>query len=215
MWTQIMVLPAIFLLSLACANYSISGWVDTASSTWFTANGQRFWDWCFFYVFGGYMVEDLIVFRLGPMLLLHHIGCLAGLMFAFVVCPAGWPYFSAGAVAFEFGSALLNLYCLYPHSRYVLWAYASSMTCSNAAAGLCCAAMVLSQPSAAIGAKAFSATLTGTFILLRQKTCNDYVRKHRRAARARRKEGGGGHQRRRRWLSLPWRRAPSAACKST
>ena len=53
MWTQIMVLPAIFLLSLACANYSISGWVDTASSTWFTANGQRFWDWCFFYVFGG------------------------------------------------------------------------------------------------------------------------------------------------------------------
>jgi len=121
----------------------------------------------------------------------------------------------------------------------VLWAYASSMTCSNAAAGLCCAAMVLSQPSAAIGAKAFSATLTGTFILLcvhtaaatglpssalsppsssvgrRQKTCNDYVRKHRRAARARRKEGGGGHQRRRRWLSLPWRRAPSAACKLT
>ena len=102
MWTQIMVLPAIFLLSLACANYSISGWVDTASSTWFTANGQRFWDWCFFYVFGGathesphrcrpgrapapspalpasgYMVEDLIVFRLGPMLLLHHIGASA------------------------------------------------------------------------------------------------------------------------------------------
>jgi hypothetical protein len=53
MWTQLIVLPSLFALSLACANFSLNGWVDAAGAAWFTVNGQRFWDWCFCYVFAG------------------------------------------------------------------------------------------------------------------------------------------------------------------
>lgn len=53
MWTQLLVLPTLFALSLACANFSLNGWVDAAGAAWFTVNGQRFWDWCFCYVFAG------------------------------------------------------------------------------------------------------------------------------------------------------------------
>jgi len=120
MWTQLLVLPTLFALSLACANYSLDGWVDTAGAAWFTVNGQRFWDWCFCYVFAGhfaqahwqplrvfmhpgkrapapllrahpassflvagYMLEDMVLLRIGPMMMIHHIGCLMGKFFFF------------------------------------------------------------------------------------------------------------------------------------
>lgn len=84
MWTQLLVLPSLFALSLAWANFSVDGWADTAGAAWFTENGKRFWDWCFCYVFAGYMIEDLVLLRIGPLMMLHHVGCLVGLLFAFV-----------------------------------------------------------------------------------------------------------------------------------
>ena len=165
--TQLLVFPTLFVLSLASFGFSFSTWSRTAGSAFFTETGVRFYDWAFMYVFAAYMLQDVIVCReLSFMMKLHHVGCLLGLFFAFAGCPSGFPYFVAGAVALEAGSAALNVYCLYPHRRDAQWLFVIGMSSSNAAAVLCCAAwLCLSFP---LAAKVFAGGLTGTFVYIRQ-----------------------------------------------
>lgn len=54
-----------------------------------------------------------------------------GHILAFAVLPYGFPYYFGGAVALEFGSALYNLYCLYPSARGMAWSFLAAMTISN------------------------------------------------------------------------------------
>ena len=62
----------------------------------------------------------------------------AGHMVAFVLLPSGFPFYFGGAVALEFGSALFNLYCLYPSAKGMAWLFAASMTLSNVVAACFC-----------------------------------------------------------------------------
>jgi hypothetical protein len=88
MWTQLLVLPTLFALSLACANFSLTGWVDAAGAAWFTVNGQRFWDWCFCYVFAGgcrrfpsgrILISRAVCFRVASSLAPHPPPCPSSL----------------------------------------------------------------------------------------------------------------------------------------
>ena len=78
--TQLLVLPALFGLSLASSGYSLSAWSETAGSAYFTEDGLRFYDWAFCYVFAAYMLSDVVLLKstLSFLLKLHHVGCLIG-----------------------------------------------------------------------------------------------------------------------------------------
>lgn len=174
--TQLLVFPLLFVLSWARAGYSIESWERLAGERLFTYDGARYYDWAFVYIFAGFMVEDLILLQLGRTMTLHHIGCLLGLAVAFVGMPASFPYFFAGVVSFELGSALFNLHTLYPRSRAAMWTYVVGMTLSNL-----CTFLIMCRSLYAEGGvvgKAFGAVLTAIFALVRQQSAVESFNTH-------------------------------------
>eukprot|EP00324_Dicrateria_rotunda_P003867 CAMPEP_0206172068 /NCGR_PEP_ID=MMETSP1474-20131121/44527_1 /ASSEMBLY_ACC=CAM_ASM_001110 /TAXON_ID=97495 /ORGANISM="Imantonia sp., Strain RCC918" /LENGTH=103 /DNA_ID=CAMNT_0053579991 /DNA_START=81 /DNA_END=388 /DNA_ORIENTATION=- len=93
----------------------MQAWSDACALALFPSDGTRFYDWAFGYIFTAYMIEDVIVAtKLDALMIWHHVGCLLGYYIAFSAIPSGYPYFFAGCIAFEVGSAAFNVYCLYP-----------------------------------------------------------------------------------------------------
>jgi len=138
LWTQLVVMPLLFYLSWAQRDFSMVVWSQEAGRALFTTDGTRWYDWAFGYVFGAYLMEDLLLDTVDTLMIWHHIGCCVGHILAFAVLPYGFPYYFGGAVALEFGSALYNLYCLYPSSKGMAWTFLASMTLSNAVAACFC-----------------------------------------------------------------------------
>ena len=145
----------------------------------FTPDGQRYFDWAFVYIFAGYMIEDLVLHRCAPIMLAHHVACLLGLAFAFVGVPAGFPWFLAGAVSLELGSAALNLHCLSPTDRRALFVYTVAMTLSNAVAALSLARWV--GLTAHWGSATVGVTISAAFLYFRQKDVFEAVGSQLRA----------------------------------
>ena len=89
MWTQCLVLPSLFLLSLMQWGFCMEAWHQAAGEHLFTPDGQRYYDWAFVYIFAGYMLEDFVLHRCSAIMIAHHAGCLVGLAFGFAGLPAG------------------------------------------------------------------------------------------------------------------------------
>lgn len=254
LWTQLVVLPSLFLLSLSTFAFSMQAWSDACALALFPSDGTRFYDWAFGYIFTAYMIEgaprarpvgratrawadeasrrgrlraprhppdplsrtleraqphrsrrprprrhvsrsptpvaalrppcdrsgrawvaDVIVAtKLDALMTWHHVGCLLGYYIAFSAIPSGYPYFFAGCIAFEVGSAAFNVYCLYP-SRPMAAFFSTAMTVSNAVAFYLAAGVWVHHPTH-FGAKAFGLALSTLFVLLRQKECINEIR---------------------------------------
>jgi len=174
LWTQLLVMPGIFCLSYAQHGFSMHRWSEVAETVLFSTDGTRWYDWAFGYVFGAYLLEDLFNESIDALLIWHHVGCMLGHLVAFVLLPSGFPYYFGGAVALEFGSALYNLYCLYPSARGMAWAFLLSMTLSNMVAACFC--IVWLRRDFPLHAKVFSGVVTSIFIIIRQKEAMSEVR---------------------------------------
>uniref|UniRef100_A0A7S3ADF6 TLC domain-containing protein n=1 Tax=Haptolina ericina TaxID=156174 RepID=A0A7S3ADF6_9EUKA len=174
LWTQLLVMPGIFLLSLAQHNFSMQQWSDEAATVLFSTDGTRWYDWAFGYVFGAYLLEDMLNDSLDVLMVWHHVGCCLGHFVAFVLLPAGFPFYFGGAVSLEFGSALYNLYCLYPEAKGMAWAFVLSMSLSNLAAAIFCSVWLWQDFP--IAAKLFAGIVTSIFIVIRQKECMSEIK---------------------------------------
>ena len=176
--TQLVFLPILFLFSLKSQGFSLYQWSEVAATAIATEDGARFFDWAFSYIFALYMLTDIVLFKdLNPLLKLHHVGCLLGLVLGLAGVPSGFPFFAAGVLSLEIGSASMNLFCLYPHRRDCLRTYAVIMTASNLLGAYCflgwaaCAEML---PTRTLGG-----LLSTAFLLIRQKSLMDVLGKER------------------------------------
>lgn len=130
----------------------------------------------FVLVFGISLIQDCVRFptTMGPLLLLHHGACLAGLAVARIAPgPENWvrlfPFFFCACTALEVGSGFCNVYwlrLLRPRQRSLL--YLLSMTISNLVA-VACSSLWASSPLAPGLARAFSLVATCVLVYLRQK----------------------------------------------
>jgi len=181
LWSQCFVFPALFLCSLAQWGFSMQAWQQASGEHLFTPDGQRYYDWAFVYIFAGYMVEDFVLHRCSALMVAHHAGCLLGLAFAFIGVPAGFPWFFAGVVSLELGSAVLNLHCLWPKDRRALYAFMVGMTISNVAAVYF--ALRWTAHAAYWSSIGLDLVLTATFVYFRQEPVIDEALKLLRASR--------------------------------
>ena len=92
----------------------------------------------FAFIFGGLMVFDLVLLKVEPLILLHHVLCLGGLLYASLQAPSLYPYFLAGVMLLELGSGVCNFYWCEPTRPARRHLYGAIMSLSNVGA-LCCA----------------------------------------------------------------------------
>ena len=183
-FTQLLFLPCLFLLSLAGSRFSLAAWSETAGKALATREGERFYDWAFCYVFALYMLTDVLLLKhLSFLLKLHHVGCLLGLAIGLAVVPSGFPFFAAGVLSLELGSAAMNLWCLYPNRTDTFGLYFALMSASNLG-GLAC--YVAWAPCCEyLATRVVGGAMSLIFTAIRQKTAIEALAK-RVATRKRR-----------------------------
>lgn len=129
--TSLVTLPAIFAASLWTAG-SFDLWSQRCAEL-----GLGVFDWGFFLVFTGLMITDFVQGVLCSYLLIaHHLVCILCHLFACFFALAAFPFYFAGVVALELGSAATCVHSVWPKafpaSRMML-----VMTVSNVFATLC------------------------------------------------------------------------------
>jgi len=89
-------------------------------------------DWTFTYVFALYMVMDFLLLRLEPIMVAHHLVCLAGHTITCLILPEGFGTYFLGVVALEVGSGTMNVWYTNHESRWCAALYVFGMSASNA-----------------------------------------------------------------------------------
>eukprot|EP00316_Scyphosphaera_apsteinii_P008981 CAMPEP_0119319970 /NCGR_PEP_ID=MMETSP1333-20130426/51016_1 /TAXON_ID=418940 /ORGANISM="Scyphosphaera apsteinii, Strain RCC1455" /LENGTH=243 /DNA_ID=CAMNT_0007326545 /DNA_START=156 /DNA_END=887 /DNA_ORIENTATION=- len=124
------------------------------------------WDWAFVFFFAAQLVMDAyLVPDMGALMLLHHAVCLLGHIYGTFMCTRAFPFYFAGCIALELGSAACNIWTMYPQTPGLFSAYAIVMTLSNVLAIRCfnrCAYV----PRMNI---CFGITLFGGLVVMRQR----------------------------------------------
>ena len=167
LWTQLFVLPLVYWCALRSHAFDMERWRATAERSLFTETGERHFDWAFCYIFVAYMLVDFRLFELDAVMRAHHVACIVGVLFGFVIFPSGFPYFSSGILALEVGSAALNIFCIFPTHPVARSLYFVLMSASNLVAMCLCWTWMTQEVSAS--GKAASLILTAGFLAMRQK----------------------------------------------
>ena len=162
--TQLVVLPAMFALARA-EHPSMRRWCEQ----WARKPSRCAWTGCFLFIFAAFLLLDFVnphcVVHMRPLMVAHHAVCALGHVYAAFVTPLGLPYYFAGVVAFELGSATCNIVCLWGAASPV---YAVGMSLSNTAALVCSTGW-----AKAIGprprSKAFGLMLSALLAMMRQR----------------------------------------------
>ncbi len=126
--TQVLVFPPAFVLARRRSR-SMKHWC----AEWARTQGGE-WSWLFAYVFPAFLLIDFAITHVRPMLTLHHITCLVGHYVGTFAVREAFPYYFAGVVALELGSAGCNLFCYYPSFEAF---YLIATTASNIITLLC------------------------------------------------------------------------------
>ena len=163
LWSQLVVFPTLFFLSFRSNDSDLRAWSQTAGLS--LASEHRLYDVALASVFAGYMLEDFVMQKLNKQMVMHHCGCLTGIIIAFFLLPTSFPYFALGVIIFEFGSAALNLFCINSENKTVFVVYALGMTLSNIGALTSCLMWISGQP---FHAQIVGLVLTVSFALMRQ-----------------------------------------------
>ena len=140
----------------------------------------------FLLVFACSLMQDCARFprTMGPMLMLHHVACLVGMLVARFAAGPEWrsvfPYFFGGCTALELGSGACNVFWLRwlpPRRAAVL--YHLAMTGSNLVA-VACVGVWVARAQAHVVTRVCSAAAIAVLVFLRQKESNHHCRVSRR-----------------------------------
>lgn len=131
-------------------------------------------EWVFIVAFPTWLLLDFVIVEVRLLMATHHAVCIFSHLFAMFAVPSGFLWYMAGAIALEMGSAVCNLFCLWPASLIALWLYLAGMTISNIVACACMTRWVRAVRS--VPAKFIGITITLTLAIVRQREAFKAVR---------------------------------------
>ena len=166
--TQLGVIPACLLAGWLRSGRSLERWANLRPACKHCGSATSF-----AYVFAAFMVIDIGMLPLTPMLTLHHVCCLLGHAFAIFAIPMRFAYYLAGVCAFEVGSASANLLEAIVPARGLArqrraWVHVTIMTLSNALA-LAASVSWTRDSRRSLAAKMFAVGATSCFCVMRER----------------------------------------------
>ena len=160
--TQLLVMPSLLAIAYDDHGMELARWLRAGERH--SARGRA--ECVFLYLFPTWLLLDFMLVHVRPLMLAHHAVCLMGHLVAYRLS-AGFPFYFAGNVVLEMGSACCNVLCIWPHAPLSLGLYMVGMTLSNVGATVCAACWAWSVRP--IPAKAFALVITVALAIVRQR----------------------------------------------